>query len=293
MTRLFTFGCSFTSYGWPTWADIIAQQFDQFQNWGRTGAGNAFIFHSVIECLKRNNVNSNDVVAVMWSGVCREDRFTKKRGWITPGSIYNQTEYSKEFVDHYVDYTGCLMRDLSYVSAIRCILETIGCRYYFTSMIPFEVYDDARGWKKDLDSQIIKLYQDEIDQIRDSVYTAIFNSDWYSKPGFLDHNSVKQQFGAWHHDGWPSWDEFVTGQTKHLSKHVLYEINEVYQLTNKLNVRVDIHPTPAEHLEYVQKVLPEFEISNDTIEWVNSVDQLVRNRQPFRHLWKPVSIKRF
>ena len=33
--RLFTFGCSYTRYNWPTWADIIADDLQiPFQNWG-------------------------------------------------------------------------------------------------------------------------------------------------------------------------------------------------------------------------------------------------------------------
>lgn len=35
MTRLFTFGCSFTKFFWPTWADILGQEFDYYENWGR------------------------------------------------------------------------------------------------------------------------------------------------------------------------------------------------------------------------------------------------------------------
>ena len=38
MTRLFTFGCSFTQYWWPTWADILGYQHDFYENWGRCGA---------------------------------------------------------------------------------------------------------------------------------------------------------------------------------------------------------------------------------------------------------------
>jgi hypothetical protein len=30
--RLYTFGCSFTKYKWPTWADFIGNQFEIYEN---------------------------------------------------------------------------------------------------------------------------------------------------------------------------------------------------------------------------------------------------------------------
>jgi hypothetical protein len=46
MSRLFTFGCSFTNYRWSTWADCLAPEFDYFENWGQSGGGNHYIFNS-------------------------------------------------------------------------------------------------------------------------------------------------------------------------------------------------------------------------------------------------------
>ena len=59
MSRLFTFGCSFTHWSWPTWADILGREFDEYENWGQRGGGNVFIFHSLIECYKKNKLNKN------------------------------------------------------------------------------------------------------------------------------------------------------------------------------------------------------------------------------------------
>lgn len=62
MNRLFTFGCSFTNYMWPTWADILAIEFDSYRNWGRIGAGNHFIFYSLLECINRNEITADDAM---------------------------------------------------------------------------------------------------------------------------------------------------------------------------------------------------------------------------------------
>ena len=45
--RLFVFGCSFTQYRWPTWADIIAKDNPHLEyfNTANSGAGNLYIFN--------------------------------------------------------------------------------------------------------------------------------------------------------------------------------------------------------------------------------------------------------
>ena len=88
MKRLFTFGCSFTNYYWPTWADIISQDYDYFQNWGKIGGGNKFIYLSLVECHQRNKFTPDDTIMLMWSSQAREDRYIKDE-WYTPGPVYD------------------------------------------------------------------------------------------------------------------------------------------------------------------------------------------------------------
>ena len=38
--RLFTFGCSFTKWSWPTWNDYIGLSFDEYYNFACGGADN-------------------------------------------------------------------------------------------------------------------------------------------------------------------------------------------------------------------------------------------------------------
>jgi hypothetical protein len=69
MTRLFTFGCSFTNYRWSTWADCLAPEFDYFENWGQSGAGNHYIFNSMMEADQRHQFDEGDTVIVCWTNV--------------------------------------------------------------------------------------------------------------------------------------------------------------------------------------------------------------------------------
>jgi hypothetical protein len=71
---LFTFGCSFTEYIWPTWADILGREFEYYENWGKAGGGNQYIFNSLIECHLRNQLTKDDTVIIRWTSPDREDR---------------------------------------------------------------------------------------------------------------------------------------------------------------------------------------------------------------------------
>ncbi len=73
--RLFTFGCSMTSYHYPTWADIVGKNFVAYENWGRPGAGNNYILNAVNRCHLQNKFTADDTVIVLWTGLARTDYF--------------------------------------------------------------------------------------------------------------------------------------------------------------------------------------------------------------------------
>lgn len=254
MNRFFAFGCSFTKSNIPTWADILGANFGHYQNWGQPGAGNSFIFYSLIECIKRNSINKDDTVAIMWTSIGREDRYVRGKGWITPGSIYNQSIYDEKFVKQYADPTGYLIRDLAHLSAARKILQSIGCKYHFFSVVPFSIFDDNTNSVFDVESSIIALYKDDLLEVKPSVYEIIFNNDWYSRAGPVDVDIVKQEYKKVKGSDWPSWEKFVLRDFNGISSDILSEINNEYNLSNKLLVRTDTHPTTDEYYEYLQIV---------------------------------------
>ena len=84
MSRLFAFGCSFTNYRWSTWADCLAPEFDNFENWGQSGAGNEFIFNSVMEADQRQQFGTGDTVIVCWTTSTRDTDMSMNVGthWV-------------------------------------------------------------------------------------------------------------------------------------------------------------------------------------------------------------------
>lgn len=125
--RLYTFGCSFTSYSWPSWADILLSEFSG-ENWAKAGGGNKFIFESLIECHVTNQITSKDLVIIMWSSFPREDRFIKN--WKLCGNIFNaEPLYDKAWLDKYWTEKGCLLHNLNFISAAIEVLKSINCTW--------------------------------------------------------------------------------------------------------------------------------------------------------------------
>lgn len=182
MSRLFTFGCSFTKYDWPTWANIMAEHFKYpFYNYARAGAGNFFIFNRLVHAVNKHNINSDDVIMIMWTSVTREDRFIDD--WITLGNIFRQRFYPDEYVKKYVTVRGCYERDIPLISAADTILSHIGCKYHMMSIVDLDNCDDVLSHKKIDDDiyEIIHRYKNTIDKIKPSVHKILFNYEYPTK----------------------------------------------------------------------------------------------------------------
>ena len=99
--RLITFGCSFTDYSWPTWADIIARDLDcEYENWAIGGGGNQQIARRVMYRDQHLGWQEDDVVMIQWTSITREDRFMDNR-WISQGSVTTAPFYGEPWIEKY------------------------------------------------------------------------------------------------------------------------------------------------------------------------------------------------
>lgn len=218
MNRLFAFGCSFTSYAWSTWADILSQQASEYQNWGLLGAGNQYIFNSVFECDQRHHFQPNDTVVVCWTNVFREDRYVHQ--WSQLGNIYTQPLYDAQWVKKNITERGCLIRDLAYVKAVKNFLEQRKVNWRFISMVPIDQMDQYTAGQHNHNQDVLDLYQDVIETIRPSFWQI---------------------------------------------------------LKDRPRCQFDLHPLPADHLYYVDRVLPEFTVSDQTRQLILDEDSAIRS----------------
>ena len=126
--RIFAFGCSFTNYIWPSWADVIAYEAPdcEYFNYGMAGAGNLLISARVTEANKRYKFCESDLVMVMWSTFCREDRWVED-GWLARGNIWNSNLYSDEWVKKFADPLGYLIRDHAIINSANGFIKNLLC----------------------------------------------------------------------------------------------------------------------------------------------------------------------
>ena len=143
MKRLCAFGCSYTSYSWPTWADLLAYHFDGVENWASPGIGNRAIAESVAECHARYPITQDDVVIVQWSSHLRNDWYhinnlpDRLPGWQTAGSIFNyknQPIYDRKWIETFFYEPAYFMHTLNAMMLVQGILESTGCTWYMTSI---------------------------------------------------------------------------------------------------------------------------------------------------------------
>jgi hypothetical protein len=109
--RCFTFGCSFTRYAWPTWADILHHTNDiPVMNWALPGIGNQGIVNLMLECDLKHKFTDEDLILVMWTSWTREDRFLNNR-WKNVGSVFGGHFYDKKFINQYWDWDNDVIRN--------------------------------------------------------------------------------------------------------------------------------------------------------------------------------------
>ena len=231
--RFFAFGCSFTHYFWPTWADIIGREIPYYENWGKGAAGNQFIFNSIIECNLRNKFNEDDLVIAMWSSCSREDRYLNGN-WLVAATDNRDDVYGKSWMDKFgKEGKGNMIRDFASISAIQQILEngkSDWINFNGPPLIRFNI-DKASD---DINKKIITL--DEIEK------------KWASlqKDLSLGKNVV---------------DYYIEGEDViDLYRDIFVKIKEplldsILKNPNRPNLG-DKHPTPNEALNYINRNLP-------------------------------------
>ena len=157
MGRLFTFGCSFTSYIWPTWADFVGLNFNEYQNWANAGAGNYFIASRIYECDSVNKFTEDDTILVMFSQYFRNDMIDKESNWVNAGNIYNQTLYGHDFVTKYWSEEHGYFMTWYNILSVKKLLDGIGCKYKFMSA--FDV-SSQKGLLENIPKRMVQCSND-------------------------------------------------------------------------------------------------------------------------------------
>lgn len=236
--RFFAFGCSFTNFHWPSWANIIGQEISEFYNYGQQASGNTLIFHRLVEANIRHQFSEDDLVMVMWTTPMREDRFIDRWHLLRhPNKFildFHGDDFSQVFFKNYVSEKGRLLSDLTLVNSASHLLKNVKCDFHFLSMVPFDLTENKQNnsllsdmrdtffWQTS-DNVITDFFKETLTLIKPDIFTKTLKSEW------------KKSCRA-------KWNS------------VIWE---------------DYHPDPKTYFDYLIDIFPQITFKKDTIEYVN------------------------
>ena len=142
MSRLFTFGCSYTHFYWPTHADLLGEQFDQLHNWGLSGLGNRAICERLSECIMHNQFNDDDLIIVQWTDFHRYDWHDPKNfgdfcNWRTGGNIWSKPVEIEWIKDTWNEFSYTL-HSMNFIHLGNALTRQLPCKVYHTSMLDYK-----------------------------------------------------------------------------------------------------------------------------------------------------------
>jgi hypothetical protein len=162
------------------------------------------------------------------------------------------------------------------IKAVDLILSSVGCDYKFLSMVPL----DRRMFEYLAPNKdVFKLYSDTLDKICPSYFETIFNLDWTSRDSdfskdvaAVSRKNLKIRYEELAGPDWPTFDracELFHTEKNNPDNAIFLEIKELF-MYDFYQIKRDYHPTPMEHLEYIEKIMPDYTLPQSTVNWVNN-----------------------
>jgi len=222
---------------------MIGREFDHFENWGICGTGNPAIQYNLVECNQRHNFGADDTVLIMWTNTSREDRYVDNR-WLEGGNVYwsSGSQYPAGWLAKFACERGYFIRDMAIITATRYLLDHWGCNYRFLSMIPLHDSNQDSGLGSNPDNSN-RHTQDVVGLYKNTLDLI--------KPSVYE-----TVFNS-------NWSSRIG-------------------IPDNFDSRTrDFHPTPAEHIEYCDNILPEFEVRAETRSWAQHITDSMMQGQPF------------
>jgi len=143
MRNLFTFGCSHTNHCYPTWANILGEQFENHYNFGRGGSGPFYSFSQIINIIQNKeqwNIREDDYFVWLVTEENRQDFVMYERhnmGYaehilsdegqkftIQTDNWYNNSDnwWTKDYLKNIAPMDG-LLKTHMYIYTIKELLE--------------------------------------------------------------------------------------------------------------------------------------------------------------------------
>ena len=171
MSRLFTFGCSYTNYPWKTWADILGEEYDEFTNYGKMNGGNDQIFFKIIKAHKEHKFTKEDTVAVCWTHALRKDEY-KINKWVHKERPPVEDMGWKSWFKAGINVDEQWHKTLCYISAANILLSTIS-KYICFSVVDYGLGNDELLTMPWSNTNTDQVFAKEINQFADKNFDSV------------------------------------------------------------------------------------------------------------------------
>lgn len=246
--RLFTIGCSFTHWCWPTWADIIAKEYEhlEYHNYGQPGCGNSYILTMLSQLDRSYKFNEKDLVLIMFSSWHRISTYNCYRGDIDlQNAIINDTSLAEveKSTYNWQSGTDLIAQQLLENTTTNCdrgyavqnyaiidSISTILSKSAYTGAYMQSVSPKNQGL---FDTTAPNTYKDDVHELYKGLDSQALGVSLYD---FFDHK---------------------------LNDHVWGNGDE------------DYHPYPSHYCNYLKGI--GFDISESTENWSKFADQIVKD----------------
>lgn len=234
--RLFTFGCSFTQYWrWPTWADIVGRQYDAYENWGICGGGNASIFYNLIEANQRHRFDGATDQVMIMWTNTSREDHYVVNEWLGLGNIYWNA--GSEYPKEYVHRFACERGFL-----IRDLALIAAARDLLQSWnVPFRFFSMVPLNVSNLQTGFGAEREADNHDVLD-LYRTVLDS--------IAPSVYQTVFDS-------DWN----------SRPGIADVHD--------SARRDFHPTPMEHLEYLNVVAPDITIPDQHRVWAREIHTII------------------
>lgn len=236
--RIFTFGCSFTQYVWPTWADIILYK-NEGVNLGISGGGFDLIMYRLMEVDRKFKITPDDEIIIIYPTPIRWDLIIgDPPNWQCYGQATTSPLF-KYYNDLY-NLEGLLFKSFYNISIIHNYLTSKKIKYHCGSIN--DIFVDVGNYFEELElsSEVLEL----IKHIKNTVDFDLTN--FFS---YLNKNE----------EHWPVTKKFKDYDDYHPlpSHHFLWVKNVLLK-----NVDIDLHFNES-HIEMLETTMNKIDLIED------------------------------
>jgi hypothetical protein len=169
MKNLFTFGCSHTNHNYPTWANILGEQFENHYNFGKGGSGVFYSFYQMISVIQNKedwNITEDDYFVWLVTEENRQDFIMHHKDaehWDTDSWYNNSRNWWTENYDKIMSPVDGLSKAYTYIYTIKELLEANNIKYKIILALSEDAFltdvANYNEYKRDI-NEIIGEYTD-------------------------------------------------------------------------------------------------------------------------------------